>query len=68
MCPNTVWIAYLTYVIKEYMRHYLEERFHQGLEGQLIRSKNVDSDAGDGPIECRQRLGGMLNYYHRKAA
>jgi len=22
----------------------------------------------DGPIECRERLGGLLKYYHRKAA
>ncbi len=59
---------HLRHVIKEYMSHYLEERFHQGLKGQLIRSKNVGSNAVDDTIECRQRLGGMLNYYHRKAA
>ena len=59
---------HLRYVIKEYMTHYLEERFHQGLDGQLIRSKNADDDSVDGPIRCRQRLGGMLNYYHRPAA
>jgi len=23
---------------------------------------------GDGPIACRARLGGLLNYYHRPAA
>ena len=23
---------------------------------------------GDGPIECRERLGGLLRYYHREAA
>jgi hypothetical protein len=22
----------------------------------------------NGPVQCRQRLGGMLNYYHRQAA
>jgi hypothetical protein len=59
---------HLRYVIKEYMTHYLEERFHQGLEGQLIRSKNAGADALIAPIQCRQRLGGMLNYYHRAAA
>ena len=59
---------HLRYVIKEYMTHYLDERFHQGLDGQLIRSKNADGDAVDGPIERRERLGGMLNYYHRAAA
>jgi hypothetical protein len=59
---------HLRCVIKEYMAHYLEERFHQGLDGQLIRPKNADDDSVDGPIQCRQRLGGMLNYYHRQAA
>ncbi|MFC1611645.1 integrase core domain-containing protein [Myxococcota bacterium] len=59
---------HLRYVIKEYMAHYLEERFHQGLDGQLIRSKNADDGGVEGSIRCRQRLGGLLNYYHRKAA
>jgi hypothetical protein len=59
---------HLRYVIKEYIAHYLEERFHQGLDGELIRARNADGDADVGPIRCRQRLGGMLNYYHRAAA
>ena len=42
------------------------ERNHQGLENRLI----VPIAAMDttGTIERRQRLGGLLNYYFRKAA
>ena len=24
-------------------------------------------EGGDGPIRCRERLGGLLKYYHREA-
>ena len=58
---------HLRYVIREYMKHYLEERYHQGLGGQLIEPANAANDSeADGPIQCRQRLGGLLNYYYRK--
>ena len=60
---------HLRYVIKEYMSHYLEERYHQALDGRLIQAMDSDNDSGgDEPIECRRRLGGMLNYYYRNAA
>jgi putative transposase len=59
---------HLRYVIKEYVAHYLEERFHQGLDGQLIQPIRDPEDQAAGPIRYRQRLGGMLNYYYREAA
>ena len=59
---------HLRYVIKEYMSHYLEERYHQGLGGRLIRPPAMDSSQEDGQIRCRRRLGGMLNHYYRAAA
>lgn len=60
---------HLRYVINEYMAHYLEERYHQGLDGQLIKPADSTDDRGtDASIQCRRRLGGMLNYYYRKAA
>lgn len=58
----------LRYVIKEYMSHYLEERFHQGLDGELIQSKSVNDNATTGEIKCQSRLGRLLNFYHREAA
>ena len=53
--------------VDEFLKHYHHERNHQGLDNGII-------DPGDevgqvaGNITCRQRLGGLLKYYHRKAA
>jgi transposase InsO family protein len=52
--------------IHQYVEHFHQERNHQGLGNQLIDpSEEVGTIAGT--IECRQRLGGMLKYYHRRA-
>ncbi len=53
--------------IQEFIAHYHRERNHQGLDNRLIFPGPADTDPG-APIECRQRLGGMLNYYYRQAA
>ena len=57
---------HLRMAVREYVAHYHAERHHQGLAGRLI----VPAANGNthGPIECRQRLGGLLRYYHRQAA
>ena len=52
---------------KEFLAHYHSERNHQGLENKLIEPGAVASEA-TGAVECRERLGGLLNYYHRRAA
>ena len=53
--------------IREFLTHYHAERNHQGLENRLIEpGPEVGQTAGS--IECRERLGGMLKYYYRKAA
>jgi putative transposase len=53
--------------IKEYLIHYHEERNHQGLNHQIIEpGEEVGQSTGE--IECRERLGGLLNYYYRKVA
>jgi hypothetical protein len=59
--------ASLRRAIVEYMRHFHEERNHQGLENRLIRERSVVA-ANDAVIHRRTRLGGMLSYYHRVAA
>ena len=51
--------------ISEYAAHYHEERSHQGIGNDLI-SGAAPQDAGS--IEVRERLGGLLKYYHRKVA
>ena len=53
--------------VTNFVQHYHRERNHQGLGNHLIDpEKGVGAVAGK--IECRERLGGMLKYYHRRAA
>lgn len=52
--------------VREYVAHYHEERNHQGLDNALINP--VPSNDNTAPVRRRQRLGGMLSYYHREAA
>ena len=54
---------HLRKAVKEYTEHYHLERNHQGLDNELIDKRNMD-----GAVECRERLGGVLNYYYRRAA
>jgi putative transposase len=53
--------------IHEFVAHYHFERNHQGLDNRLIVPGPPQAGGGGG-IRCRQRLGGMLNYYYRQAA
>ena len=53
-------------VVREYVAHYHAERNHQGLGGRLIEPPSNDNTSG--AIECRERLGGLLRFYCRKAA
>jgi putative transposase len=57
---------HLRTVVREYVAHYHTERNHQGLDGRLIEPPANDSGAG--PIDCRERIGGLLRFYHRSAA
>ena len=60
---------HLRYGLSETMAHYHAERHHQGLGGKLIRpAVSNDNANADGQIECRERLGGLLKFYSRKAA
>lgn len=59
--------ASLRRAVREYLAHYHGERNHQGLDNRLI-APGVGDEEPSGPIACRQRLGGMLRYYHRRAA
>ena len=53
--------------IHEFIEHYHQERNHQALGNRLIVEQEPGADKS-GAIQCRQRLGGMLNYYYRQAA
>ena len=52
---------------KEYVVHYHTERNHQGVGNRLLEPLAMVGSSND-PIYCRERLGGMLNFYYREAA
>jgi putative transposase len=54
--------------LHEYMEHYHRERNHQGKGNVLLMPAAHHSPKRDGPIRCRERLGGLLKYYGRDAA
>ena len=55
--------------LKEYQLHYHEERNHQGKDNVILfPGKKYNSDISEGEIECKERLGGLLKYYYKKAA
>jgi len=52
---------------QEFISHYHAERNHQGLDNRIIEPGD-DVRCTSGKIACRERLGGMLRYYYRRAA
>jgi putative transposase len=58
----------LRHVLSEYVTHYRAERPHQGKGNVILFPSAQEEPDLDAPIACRERLGGLLNYYHRKAA
>lgn len=53
--------------IGEFLEHYHCERNHQGLGNQLIEP-GEEVGRSEGAVQCRERIGGLLRYYHREAA
>jgi putative transposase len=60
--------ASLRHVLNEYVDHYHQERNHQGKGNVLLFPSSNPAGVDDGPMQCRERLGGLLKYYERKAA
>lgn len=58
---------HLHFLVREYANHYHRERNHQGLDNQLLE-RPPPCSRHSGEVLRRQRLGGLLNYYHREAA
>jgi len=59
--------APLRRVLREYVTHYHNERNQQGVGNQLLEPVDMVSSTNDS-VHCRERLGGMLNFYYREAA
>ena len=51
--------------IAEYVSHYHDERSHQGIGNKIVSGAMPQRF---GQVEVKERLGGLLNYYHRTAA
>jgi transposase InsO family protein len=61
--------ASLRRAIQNFIPHYHEERNHQGKGNQLLFPRGViPVSPHDGIVQCQQRIGGLLKYYHREAA
>ena len=60
--------ASLRHTLTQYVEHFHHERNHQG-KGNVLLFPAVSPDtARQGPMQCRERLGGLLKYYTREAA
>jgi hypothetical protein len=56
---------HLRRAVTEYTEHYHHERNHQGIGNELIERSD---EIAQGRVACRERLGGVLKYYYRRAA
>jgi putative transposase len=53
--------------LSEYVKHYHAERNHQGKGNVLLFPQDSDIRHAQ-TMQCRERLGGLLRYYHQEAA
>lgn len=59
--------THLRRLVDEYVEHYHWERNHQGRHNRLLRPP-PQKGGPVGHVRRRERLGGLLNFYHREAA
>lgn len=64
--------SHLNHLVEEFGTHYHEDRPHQGLDNEVIASAKPPPEDESIPslssVACRQRLGGLLRHYERRAA
>ena len=59
----------LRHVLSNHVRHYHQERNHQGKDNLILFPAAADQiGSSSGSIKTRERLGGLLKFYHREAA
>jgi transposase InsO family protein len=58
--------AMLRRTLREFVEHYHEERPHQGRGNVVLRSTTPMTTTG--PVIRRERLDGLLSYYHRRVS
>ena len=60
--------ASLRRTLREYLVHSHVERNHQGKDNVLLFPTAMQAkNRVDGSVSCKERLGGLLKYYHREA-
>ena len=57
---------HLRRAVGQFVEHYHLERNHQGLDNALIVQSNPPANQ-NAPIQCSERLGGLLKHYYRAA-
>ena len=57
----------LRLALGEYVAHYHAEHNHQGKDNVLLFPRDTQTGRG-GPVQCRERAGELLHYYHEEAA
>jgi putative transposase len=58
----------LRHALKQYTAHFHQERPHQGIGHMIPFPARRPAQERAGPMQCRERLGGLLKYYERAAA
>jgi putative transposase len=53
--------------LSEYVQHFHAERNHQG-KGNVLLFPRLAEGRRTRSVQCRERLGGLLRYYHQEAA
>ncbi len=69
-CPDRVVVLgenHLRFLVQGYVEHHHDERNHQGLDNQLL-SRAPPAASQEVVVQRRERIGGLLNYYHREAS
>jgi transposase InsO family protein len=60
--------ASLRHALTHYVEHFHHERNHQGKGNVLLFPMVSQATRRQGPVQCCERLGGLLKYYERAAA
>ncbi len=57
----------LRLALNQYVTHHHHERNHQGKDNLLLFPSVEQTNPAKGPVCCRERIGGLLKFYYRKA-
>ena len=61
-------VVILAPTLREYVVYYHHERNHQGKENLLLFPASDQLPQSERKVRSRERLGGLLRFYHREAS